>query len=246
MAAQFTEVTLEDMEVFIKRAYRALRPKRGESRGEVYFDLNLSHDNIFIRVWTSIRPHSGMGADVGKDAIRVSLVTKGGKPLMPKGKIVKRTQNWRSGLQDRVDDFLEVYESKKEYWDQRREERDGVSTQKPATPPGDTPEPETHPGDRHEGQYSKLRNEDWGAKIFGEAAVGDSAMLSTKGGKRTKVVLHERIWKGLDPYSKKYAEIWTFEKPGGGRFAAGEAGEASEASTASNVAQRFTQLKMFN
>lgn len=120
MAATFTEVSLEDMETFLKRAFRALRPKKGTDRGEIYFDLSLS-PNVVVRVWTSIRPHSGTGAGVGEDAIRIQLMyTTTKRPLLTgKAPIVKRTQGWKSNLQDRVEDMIEKYEEKDEYWEER-------------------------------------------------------------------------------------------------------------------------------
>ena len=118
MAAQFTEISLEDMERFLKRGFRSLRPKKGEVRGEVYYDLFLS-PNVAIRIWTSVKPHSGMGADVGQDAIRVQLWGVKSRRPLKKGKspIVKRTQNWRNSLQDRIEDLIEEYEDKEDYWE---------------------------------------------------------------------------------------------------------------------------------
>jgi len=218
MAAQFTEVTLEDMERFLKRAYRALRPKQGESRGEVYYDLNLSDNKIFIRVWTSIRPRSGTGAGVGQDAIRVTMITRAGKPLMPKGKIVKRTQNWRNSLQGRIEELLETYEAKTGYWKERQTNRDEGTTENQPKEESKQPlpEPETKQGETHEGQFTKLSGGDWGAKIFGEGHEGDHAFLTSKGGRRVKAVLVRRVWKGADRFSGKYTEIWTADIGSGG------------------------------
>jgi len=119
MAAQYTEVTLQDMETFLKRGFRALRPQKGHSNGgEYYYDLQLS-DAVHLRIWTSIRKSSDMGAGVGEDAIRVQMMgVKSNRPLM-KGKapIVKRTQGWKNSLQNRIEDAIEAYEEKPEYWD---------------------------------------------------------------------------------------------------------------------------------
>lgn len=245
MAAKFTEVTLEDMDRFLKRAYRALKPKKGEDRGEVYYDLNLSRGNLFIRVWTSIRPRLGTGAGVGQDAIRVTMITRGGKGLMPKGKIVKRTQNWRNSLQDRIEELLEVYESKVEYWRERQQDRDQIKDQAKDNDkfiddePEEEPEPEPRrPSDPHEGTFASLpRGGDWGAKIRGKAAPGDPATLSTKGGKRLKVFLKEKVWSGQDRFLNAYAELWTFEKPQG-KYAADELGEPVDLVSLS-VAERY-------
>jgi len=119
MAAQFTEITLEEMEKFLKRGFRALHPERGNKLGEVYYDLKLGKF-VGIRVWTSIRPHSGMGAEVGADAIRVQFVSLKDQGPLEKGKapIVKRTQNWRDSLQDRIEELVEKYEDNDEFWEQ--------------------------------------------------------------------------------------------------------------------------------
>jgi hypothetical protein len=141
MAATFTEVSLEDMEKFLNRAFRSLHPKQGSSRNEYYYDLNLG-PSVDIRVWSSVTLRSGMGADVGSDAIRIQfLSSKDGRPL-EKGKapIVKRTQGWRTSLQDRIEDLIEKYESNDTFWEDwastRRVRRDEpVVEQQPATPP---------------------------------------------------------------------------------------------------------------
>lgn len=120
MAAQYTEVTLEDMERFLKRGYRALRPKQGVQKSEYYYDLMLS-PNVVIRVWTSIQRGSASGAGVGEDAIRVQFYGLNVKrPLVPgKAPIVKRTQNWRNTLQNKIEDVMEMYEEKAAYWESR-------------------------------------------------------------------------------------------------------------------------------
>lgn len=115
MAAQFTDVTLQDMETFLKRAFRALNPKKDIIRGEVVYDLFLS-SKVGVRVWTSIHQHATSGADVGADAIRVQLYNfVRGFPLMRgKAPIVKRTQGWRDNLKDRIEDYVEAYDSREE------------------------------------------------------------------------------------------------------------------------------------
>lgn len=118
MAAQYTEVSLEDMEKFLKRGFRALRPKQKVKNREVIFDLKVG-DAVGVRVWTSIRPGSGMGAERGADAIRVQLVSLKDDGPLERGKapIVKRTQKWRNSLKDRIEDMIEKYEDKEEFWE---------------------------------------------------------------------------------------------------------------------------------
>lgn len=146
MAARYTEVTLEEIERFLKRGFRVLRPKEGTDRGEVYYDLFLS-PLVAIRVWTSIAKGREQAAGVGQDAIRVQLRgVKTNRPLM-KGKaaIVKRTQNWRNSLQNRIEDLIEAYEDREDYWEARAggeapsqaEEDPSTGARRP--PPGDEP-----------------------------------------------------------------------------------------------------------
>ena len=115
----YVEVTLKEMETFLKRGFRALRPEPGLYKGEISYDLTLS-PTVLIKVLTSIR-RSGYAAGVGEDAIRVMFWgVKVDRPLVSgKAPIVKRTNNWRNALQDKIEDYLEMYEEKAEYWDQR-------------------------------------------------------------------------------------------------------------------------------
>jgi hypothetical protein len=119
MAATYTPVSLEEMETYLKRAFRALRPKQGVQNRETYYDLAVS-PTVVIRVWTSIGP-GGSSAGVGEDAIRVQFFgSRVNRPLVSgKAPIVKRTQNWRNSLQDRIEEYLEMYEEKADYWDAR-------------------------------------------------------------------------------------------------------------------------------
>lgn len=146
MAAQYTEVTLEDMEKFLKRGFRALRPTQGVQKSEYYYDLSLS-PNVIIRVWTSVQRGSMSGAGVGSDAIRVQFLSVPNKrPLVPgKAPIVKRTQGWRDSLQGKIEDVIELYEDKASYW----ESRSGGGSASPSSPalsdPNDWKAPEVAP-----------------------------------------------------------------------------------------------------
>jgi hypothetical protein len=146
MAAQYTEVTLEDMERFLKRGYRALRPQQGVQRNEYYYDLMLS-PNVAIRVMTSVHRSSGMGAGVGEDAIRVLFYGTGVKrPLVPgKAPIVKRTQNWRNSLQNKIEDVIELYEEKAAYWESRAGNSAGPEAPAEAAPSPAPPTPTPPP-----------------------------------------------------------------------------------------------------
>lgn len=122
-ASTYVSISLHDFEKFLYRGYRALSPKKYESRGEIVFDLQLS-DFVFVRVYSSLRRDSGMGAGVGGDAIRVGLVDLQGRPLMA-GKMsrVYRTTNWTDNLRKLIDEMMETYEDRTEYWDGRAQGR---------------------------------------------------------------------------------------------------------------------------
>jgi len=124
MAARYVEITQEEMEKFLKRAFRALRPTDGTNRGEIYYDLKLGK-HVGVRVWTSIRPHSGMGAGRGADAIRIQLISLKDDGPLEKGKapIVKRTQNWRDNVKKRVGELAEKFDDNEEFWENWAETR---------------------------------------------------------------------------------------------------------------------------
>lgn len=116
-AATSTPISIEEFEQFIKRAFRALKPKASAYRGERTFELYLNDSKtIGIRVLTSIGVSSGMSAPEGSDAIRVGLMNfkKGFSLMEGKQPIVKRTQGWKDNLKDRIEDFVEAYESRAE------------------------------------------------------------------------------------------------------------------------------------
>lgn len=122
MAAQFTSISLPEMEQFLKRGFRALKPLKGSSRGEICYDLFLNESKtIGIRVMTSIGVGRDTVADEGADAIRVGFFNFAkGYPMIPgKFPIVKRTQNWKDSLRDRIEDYLELYDEKEAYWESR-------------------------------------------------------------------------------------------------------------------------------
>lgn len=115
----YVEISGTEMETFLKRAFRALRPEKGLQNKEIFYDLKLS-PTVAIRVWTSIRPW-GSSAGVGEDAIRIQFLgVKVNRPLVSgKAPIVKRTNSWRNSLQDKIEEYLELYEEKADYWDER-------------------------------------------------------------------------------------------------------------------------------
>lgn len=114
MAAQFTSISLDEMTKFLGRAFHALRPQRQVNvRGEVAIELPLS-DHVTITVFTSISHSGGQAAGVGADAIRVGLY-RNQRPLTSgKLPIVKRTQNWKDNLRERIEDQIERFDMREE------------------------------------------------------------------------------------------------------------------------------------
>jgi hypothetical protein len=114
MSAQYTEVSLDEMRTFLKRAFHALEPQKDETnRGEIVINLPLS-DRVAIKVFTSITAGREQAAGVGADAIRVGIY-RDGRPLKSgKWPIVKRTQGWKDNLRERVEDMIEKYDEREE------------------------------------------------------------------------------------------------------------------------------------
>lgn len=122
MSAQYTSISVEDMQAFLGRAFRVMHPTPHDLRGEMVIDLALNDEKtVGIRVWTSIPSGASHGAAVGADAIRVQFFNFGRGYPMEKGKapIVKRTQGWRDNLKDRIEDVIEKYDDNEEYWNSR-------------------------------------------------------------------------------------------------------------------------------
>lgn len=123
MAAQFTNITADDMLKFLNRAFHALHPSRPFNKNdEMVVDLALNDaKTIGIRVWTSIRSGAERASEVGTDAIRVQFYNFAKNKPMLTGKtpIVKRTQNWRDNLKDRIIDIMEQYDDREDYWESR-------------------------------------------------------------------------------------------------------------------------------
>lgn len=115
-------ITREMMDKVIRRSFRALDPKPGNDKGELYYDLSVEEvGDAVIRVYTSIGS-GGTSFGVGDDAIRVGIFA-GGRPLKAgKMPIVKRiqkrdektgvvTQLWPDNLRTRIEDAIEEIES---------------------------------------------------------------------------------------------------------------------------------------
>jgi len=217
MAAQYTEVTLDDIDKFLKRGFRALRPKQGVQRSEYFYDLTLN-EYMMIRVWSSVQRGADTGAGVGEDAIRVQLLSiQTQRPLLPgKAPIVKRTQGWRNTLQNKIEDAMEAAEEKMAAGDARSQQ---PSNPTPPPAPVEDDEPEQREREEEEDHGPPLRGTwtqyrgDWCARIPGNGRPGATAIIEAKGGRRAPVILVQKLWGGRSNYGNaEYAEIWSVRK----------------------------------
>lgn len=216
MAAQYTDITLEELEGYLKRAFRALRPKQFICKGEYCYLLSLS-EHVRIQIFTAISRGQTSSRGVGTDTIKLQLV--GGpsnRPLLAgKGSSLsmKRTQGWKNTLQDRIEDLVELYEDRQAYWEQRAggdapEKREEEVPASVAPPEEDTPQYD--PARALTGVFTRDRSGDWAAKITGAGAPGAKAVLETKGNRRVPVVLKAKLWAGEDKYNRGvYVEVWS-------------------------------------
>jgi len=122
MSATFTQITIKEIDDFLKRAFRVMRPRPAPNAwgGELTRDLSLS-DKVSIRILTSVHEGTEQAAGRGSDAIRVQSWSKRRNGPLKGGKmpIVKRTQNWRDSLRARVEDLMEEYDDQTAMWESR-------------------------------------------------------------------------------------------------------------------------------
>lgn len=218
MAAVYTDITIDDLDKYLKRAFRALRPKQTVCKGEYCYLLSLS-PNVRIQIFTAITRGATSSRDVGTDTIKLQLVgDTTNRPLLAgKGSSLsmKRTQGWKTTLQDRIEDLVELYEERKDYWESRagnapkEEEREEVPPESVA--PSENDEPKYDPSRALNGTFTRGNSGEWAAKIDGAGAPGAKAILVTKGMRKVPVILKDRKWTGVDHYTRNYSEIWTIE-----------------------------------
>jgi hypothetical protein len=228
-AAQFTDVSLDDFDVFLKRAFRALRPQKAVCGTEYCYFLKLS-DDVRIKIQTAISRGAESSRGAGSDAIRLILVGgPGNRPLLAgKGAslMVKRTQGWKTSLQNRIEDMVELYEERLGYWESRatgkpvvdpgenqNESQDENSTEdsvrRPSAPSSEmeTPEPS---GRFQVGVFTQTQHGNWAAKIpAGSGESGKRVWLTRKNNGKVPVTLDRQIFKGWDRFADDVVEVWT-------------------------------------
>lgn len=210
---EFT-ISLKEMDTFFKRRWRALRPKPGDGRGEINYDLSLS-DFVLVRVWTTIGVGRERSAPKGTDAIRIQLLSKAGRPLLAgKSPIVKRTKGWMDNLQDRIEDMLELYEEKESYF----EERAGAPPTQDERQEEERREQEARQPERQEpsgpleGTFARLPSGDWGLRIRGDARPGDRVNTRRQDGEVKVLTVGEVV-------KREHGITYTTISRGGARYA---------------------------
>jgi hypothetical protein len=120
MAAEYTLITLDQMNSFMNSNFHSLNPVQNTKNGEVVFTLNLDKD-VVVNVWSSI--HRDKSAKSGSDSIKLTMNSKiNDRPLLEKQTSVKRTQGWKKSIMSRVQDITLAYFENPEYFQQRANE----------------------------------------------------------------------------------------------------------------------------
>ncbi len=209
--AHFTEITLEEMDRFLKRGWRALHPKMSKERGTHVYDLFLS-PNVMIRVWTTIPVHRETVRDVGETVIKVQLLNaRSGKPLTGRDKalIVKRVEGWKNNLQDRIEKYVELYEENEDDYEGRTGGPAPEQERLPLREPERQPEPEHQPEplppsapqlrrpSEVRATFTKYQG-DWCLRITGNVGPGDKVQTEKRDGSKQWLTVGEILWRGRD------------------------------------------------
>jgi hypothetical protein len=117
MAAQYINVTVEEMDAFLApQGFKQIDLRKfnpNDRTSEIVYSKRVDRNGFFLslRVYTGINP-SGQSRDVGADAMRASLFLKVWNKdhweitCLGGSKRVHRVVNWRINLQDRLDNWL--------------------------------------------------------------------------------------------------------------------------------------------
>jgi hypothetical protein len=110
--ATYTEATLEEWDTFLKRAFHALHPRRSAAHGEVIYDLFLT-PRLSIQIRTTVPTEGAQTRKSGSDIIQVMPYDHvKNRIIAPSSMIlkVKRTKNWRDGVRERVEKWMELFD----------------------------------------------------------------------------------------------------------------------------------------
>lgn len=116
MPAIYTPITLQEMRATLTEAnlWKESTTRPGGAGEYVYERELVTVPGVVIKVFSSISDAAGGSRDAGLDAIRICAIQKmpnGGTRGLVKSVSVKRTQNWRTTLLERI---KEIYQTAKE------------------------------------------------------------------------------------------------------------------------------------
>lgn len=98
----YVPVTIDDMRpLFQKKDSRGIGWEEGIQYGEIIFDFPLA-SNCVVRVYSTIRSQSDIGARKGNDSIKVCAFDPIANRGLVKASRVYRTTNWKNNLKNRV------------------------------------------------------------------------------------------------------------------------------------------------
>lgn len=115
--ATYTKLSLDDLDLFLKRTFRALQPVRKEGSSDYFYDLYLSH-SVKIQVWSSIYKGDTEVKSTENHPMKIIFMGRRGR-ISPKEPeiIVKRVEGWKGNLRSRIEELVELYHVDPEGWD---------------------------------------------------------------------------------------------------------------------------------
>lgn len=204
-AARAVPVTLPEIDQFMRRAFRATKPRADKtSWGEVVYYLtpDLEDPTNVIRVQTSVY-YGQMARGEGEDSIRVVLMnTKTNRPIAGKEQRVHRVENWRDNLRKRIEDAIEKFDDMKEDRERvnrqvaLREEQERLKQER-LKQEQERGEPTPRPSVKESVvTWTKLKDGSWGLRATEALDEGSSVQVAKKDGSTTRVTVGKLMWKG--------------------------------------------------
>lgn len=128
-ASTYTPFTLLELDQFIKRTFRGLRPVRREGSSDYFYDLYLS-PSMKVQIWTSIYKGEDSVKDKTRPPMKVIFMGRRQGRLNPEDIRVLRVEKWRDNLRKRVEEFMELYHNDPDGWDSGRKQWDAQEYKK--------------------------------------------------------------------------------------------------------------------
>jgi len=116
--ATYTKFTLDELDQFLRRSFRALKPVRKEGTTDYFYDLYLSQ-GIKIQVWTSIYKGDTEVKGTRRPPMKIVFVGRRGRIGPPKSDeiVVLRVRGWKDNLRERIEELVELYHVDPDGWD---------------------------------------------------------------------------------------------------------------------------------